>query len=491
MRLFRTFFDQLPQLPALIVLVLLLSLALVLTGCGGNSASAGGGAVPLAADATPVDTTAVFSGSVGDGPVTGATVQVFSNSGSLLGSVVTDSSAGFTVTIKARGNEYPLRLEVRNGVDLVTGTAPDFTLVSVLLKPSDKQANINPFTTLMTRVAERLPGGLTAANIDQARTLVLNKTAFGLDTRVITNPFTATIDNSNAAQLVKASEGLGEWIRRIRDLSGRAADTVVNALAGDLTDGYLDGLGGTGTDARISAIANVAASQVTVELLGDHLQVGGVEATAIMDQALRSTHPGIAGSQLTASVRITAQLIAQSAAAIAAARVLDNSSAVQAVASTVAGLKADSTSSTVSSVLPAGSSSALRTAVLLAPGATSAEISSINQLVFASTDTTTTTTPAGGGGAISVTGTLSLNWTPPSTRSDGTPIALSDIGGYRIYYGSAHASYGNQLTIMGNTTTSVTLSSLVSGNTYYLVMTTVDASGLESGYSPEISKKAL
>jgi len=104
-------------------------------------------------------------GSVGDGPVTGATVTVFNASGDIINTLVSDSQARFSVRIKARGNEYPLRLEATGGTDLVTGREPDFRMVSVITQPSFKTANINPFSTLIVKVAEQLPGGLNTGNV--------------------------------------------------------------------------------------------------------------------------------------------------------------------------------------------------------------------------------------------------------------------------------------------------------------------------------------
>jgi fibronectin type 3 domain-containing protein len=85
---------------------------------------------------------------------------------------------------------------------------------------------------------------------------------------------------------------------------------------------------------------------------------------------------------------------------------------------------------------------------------------------------------------------MTLNWTAPTSRADGSPLSLADIDGYRIYYGTAHASYTGKLDVPNGTAQSATLSSLVAGTTYYLVMTTYDINGLESGYSAEISKRA-
>ncbi|MGB5440741.1 MAG: LamG-like jellyroll fold domain-containing protein, partial [Gammaproteobacteria bacterium] len=38
-------------------------------------------------------------------------------------------------------------------------------------------------------------------------------------------------------------------------------------------------------------------------------------------------------------------------------------------------------------------------------------------------------------------GSFSLSWTAPTTRSDGTPLSLADINGYRIHYGTSPSDY--------------------------------------------------
>ena len=72
---------------------------------------------------------------------------------------------------------------------------------------------------------------------------------------------------------------------------------------------------------------------------------------------------------------------------------------------------------------------------------------------------------------------VTLAWDPDS----GTDI----ITNYNIYYGAASATYTN--TAVAGTNTTVTISSLVDGTTYYFAATAVDAAGLESDYSTEIS----
>ena len=66
----------------------------------------------------------------------------------------------------------------------------------------------------------------------------------------------------------------------------------------------------------------------------------------------------------------------------------------------------------------------------------------------------------------------------------------SDVAGYRVYYGTSSRSYtqvkGAGL-VAGNVT-SMTVSGLQSGKTYYFAVTAFDAAGNESNYSSEVFK---
>jgi hypothetical protein len=95
----------------------------------------------------------------------------------------------------------------------------------------------------------------------------------------------------------------------------------------------------------------------------------------------------------------------------------------------------------------------------------------------------------GGGGDASVdtqnTTTTSgkvLEWTAPTTRTDNTPLNLSEIQGYRVYYGTSP----NNLTILvdlnDDTITDFTVNDIPSGN-YYFAVTAYDMDGVESGFS--------
>lgn len=101
-----------------------------------------------------------------------------------------------------------------------------------------------------------------------------------------------------------------------------------------------------------------------------------------------------------------------------------------------------------------------------------------------------TVTGSDGGGAGPSTGGFSLSWTAPVIRSDGSPISLAEIDGYRVYYGSTQGNYPDSVDVSDGTATSATISNIPVGE-YYIVMTTYDSDGRESSQSGVVSKQAL
>jgi hypothetical protein len=79
-----------------------------------------------------------------------------------------------------------------------------------------------------------------------------------------------------------------------------------------------------------------------------------------------------------------------------------------------------------------------------------------------------------------------LEWDPPATRADGSPLSPADIQGYKVYYGTSSRSYSHGLPV-GNVT-SIMISDLnfPAGGTYYVAVTDYDANGSESDYSDEL-----
>jgi hypothetical protein len=211
----------------------------------------------------------------------------------------------------------------------------------------------------------------------------MDKFSFGLDPSVIDDPVTKRISSKNIAQIVKASEALGEMIRRTRDqitASGRpvSGDDIVNAIAADMADGFLDGMGATGSDSTIAAVANVVTGQVLVEAMTNTLKVNGVVATVVIDQSISTTHPSTKTTQMSDSVRITSGLLEQAAFSVAAAQVVDNSSQLSNLAADINSLSAGAKASDAARVLSANASSWLNNAIAVSSTAGSQDLIAIN-----------------------------------------------------------------------------------------------------------------
>ncbi|WP_455211117.1 putative Ig domain-containing protein [Kaarinaea lacus] len=256
-------------------------------------------------------------GSVGDGPIVSATISVYDKNGNLIGTQVSDGSAAYELTVHARSRDYPLIIEASGGLDLVSGKIPDFTLKSIALNPGKrKRVNINPHSTLIVAAAQNMEAGASKPNIDTATQYVLDELNFGWDATWIGDPATGDINETNIAAVIKSSESLGEMIRRARDALVDASvnvngDEIVAAIAADIVDGALDGLGSRGASAHIAAVVNIVSAQVLLEAMRNELRVNDVDASSLMDDALRVTYPTTTEDTSTDNVQITEQALQQ------------------------------------------------------------------------------------------------------------------------------------------------------------------------------------
>jgi hypothetical protein len=157
---------------------------------------------------------------------------------------------------------------------------------------------------------------------------VVTRYGFGLDNAVLPDPIETPIDDDNIHNIVKASEALGEMIRRTRDAIAATGwdvdgDYIVSALAADLADGWIDGTGAHQSSARLAAVANVASAAVLIEAMSNQLMVYGVNATAAMDQSIRQVRPDASQSATTANVPIAAETFQQAIRALRAAQLVN------------------------------------------------------------------------------------------------------------------------------------------------------------------------
>ena len=78
-----------------------------------------------------------------------------------------------------------------------------------------------------------------------------------------------------------------------------------------------------------------------------------------------------------------------------------------------------------------------------------------------------------------------MAWGAPQTNADGS--TLTDLAGYRIYYGTSSGSYSESVTVSDATATGYTIQNLPAA-TYYFVLRAFDNSNSESAPSAEVSK---
>lgn len=83
------------------------------------------------------------------------------------------------------------------------------------------------------------------------------------------------------------------------------------------------------------------------------------------------------------------------------------------------------------------------------------------------------------------TGSVTLMWTPPTRNDDGS--LLTDLAGYRFYYGTSSGNYTMNVLVNDSGISNYRLDNLTP-NTYYIVATSVNSSGVESEYSSETVK---
>ena len=89
--------------------------------------------------------------------------------------------------------------------------------------------------------------------------------------------------------------------------------------------------------------------------------------------------------------------------------------------------------------------------------------------------------------SVDQTGTVSatLSWTPPTQNEDGT--ALTDLAGYKLYWGTTPGVYTDSVTIDNPGLSSYVVDNLQPG-TYEFVATAFNEAGVESAYSNPTTK---
>ena len=88
-----------------------------------------------------------------------------------------------------------------------------------------------------------------------------------------------------------------------------------------------------------------------------------------------------------------------------------------------------------------------------------------------------------GGEALSLAASVQVSWQAPTTDANGS--TLTDLAGYRVYYGTSAGQYST--TLPAGMATQVVIAGLAVGQTYYITVTAYDTSENESAYATEVS----
>jgi hypothetical protein len=83
------------------------------------------------------------------------------------------------------------------------------------------------------------------------------------------------------------------------------------------------------------------------------------------------------------------------------------------------------------------------------------------------------------------TASVTLSWTPPTQNTDGS--ALTDLAGYKVYWGTTQGSYPNSVTLNNPGLASYVVDQLTPA-TWYFAMSALNNQGIESALSNSASK---
>ena len=88
----------------------------------------------------------------------------------------------------------------------------------------------------------------------------------------------------------------------------------------------------------------------------------------------------------------------------------------------------------------------------------------------------------GCGGVTGASDRVTLSWVAPTLNEDDSP--LTDLAGYRVYYGESSGSYTDSVSVGIYPT--VSIGNLGPGKTLYFSVAAFDLNGNESDYSNEV-----
>ncbi len=316
-----------------------------------------------------------LGGSV-SGPVIGANIIVRDGTGRQLLSTISNDAANYAVSLPSDA-AFPVTITATGGLDIVSGTAPGFTMLSVTTNAKTLTLNINPFSTLIVKTTQAMQGGLTDKNLQQAEQHILQQLGFGLDTAQVPQPMTTAVTGQNITHLLNASQAFAETIRRTYAVLQQSGTTIsenqlIDALAADMADGQLDGIGAKNTRPLFSATTIVVSGQVLLEALTENLYVNGVWANDLLNNAMLVSTPNT--TETTAGGFISAEMLNQAILATHAAQSIAPSNALSTIAMALGRIPPNAKTENIENLLPAYASDAFDSAIAQISALTHAEL---------------------------------------------------------------------------------------------------------------------
>ncbi len=298
-----------------LILILLLCSSLSLQGCFGpdeiknvaqtqgeeNNANNNIDATDSSTN-TAVSASRSHEGEIGNGLIFGAMVDYLRGDSSVAGSSDRNELASYKVTISG-SESYPLVAQAKGGMEKTGGKPQSLTYYAPVVSPDNHVIDINAYTTLIYYLAIDLPGGLSVANVNTGKSLVMNNLGLGLDVIENYDPLSTSVNDSNAANMVLANFLLTEiFTRAAADYQSIKGSLTPNEFAQRLAVTMIDG---GKSDPYLAALWKLTSAEVILQLFAGTLTVDGSDIGTRVDSAIDSILP-------QSNVRFTDIIVGQS-----------------------------------------------------------------------------------------------------------------------------------------------------------------------------------
>ena len=227
---------------------------LMLSSCGGGGGDSG------STPATP-STNGSISGTVTEGPVSGATVTAWSLNtngarGNQIGSGQTDANGNFSISMGTHSGPFMLQVSGGTYRDEATGTQMSMgnNVMTCMMPQMSAGSPVNgiqvtALTSMAQMMAQNMPGGMNQANITRANSAVGNY--FGVSDITMVHPMDPTMNGSGAGStqdMRNYGMSMAAMSQYAKEIGMPQSSGMITAMMNDASDGRMDGMmsGSTG-----------------------------------------------------------------------------------------------------------------------------------------------------------------------------------------------------------------------------------------------------